>query len=180
MRSCLLAAVCVAIATLAAPTASAEPAHLLYRDGAGALRSARLADVGTFLDGCVDSAPPSAVSTFGPPVTVTVGDRRQVFATVVTDPEVWLVASSPEAALVPEGHWCRLTPGLSAVLGAARTVPANRGPWLAFIAGFGGIGLAVALVALWGRGIGPAPTLAREPTGQPDPDSSDSTSASVT
>jgi hypothetical protein len=47
--------------------------------------------------------------------------------------------------------WCRFPIGA----GAAST----RGPWLAFIAMFGGLTIAIGLVALWGLGRGPEPKL---------------------
>lgn len=72
---------------------------------------------------------------------------RKPFVSALTAAIVAITAGPVAAA---ERQWPRVT---------------NRGPWLAFIAVVGVVAIAIALVTIWGGGVGPEPTL-----GPPDDD----------
>lgn len=142
-------------ATLPAPLA-AEPGQLIYRDQGG-LRMGRLTDHTELTRQCGVRRP--RIVRVAVTVTLYAGAREQSFLAVTADEEPGIFLRASEGPFVDEGTWCAAGGTVGATLTDARTLPANDGPWLGLIVGFGAIALAVLLIAALGGGIGPRPEI---------------------
>jgi hypothetical protein len=145
----LIAAATAALLVTLVPGVRAASAEVRFRTPDGRRWSAAISDAG-LLETCVDRRSPPSNALFRR-VEIIAGETRR----------------STELALVPgsvylrqtNGDWCRVPPAVGDALGGARRLPPPRGPWLALIFSLGGIAFAVAVIALWGAGTGPQPTV---------------------
>lgn len=49
-----------------------------------------------------------------------------------------------------------------------QVVPSGQGPWVAFVLLFGGLAVAILLIAAFGGGVGPRPTIGAPPPDAPE------------
>lgn len=151
------AAAALVLCVAAASPATTDPALLMYRSGDGALRSARLGDLESFLAGCGRGAPEDPVALAA--ARLVSGEREQALVAYhVRSEDAIYFRAGPGAFLAPD-TWCRASSQILRALEREQRLPANRGPWLAFIAAFGFLGIVIGLLALWGGGVGPRPRL---------------------
>lgn len=150
MRTLLALVPATMLVLAGASPAAAEPAVVRFTDESGSTRIARVADDAWLRPQCgVGVLAPAGDNLL--PLEVSSGGKT---STVIA-------YRTANGVLVPgaAGGLCAGQPELAAALDQAQRAQQARWPWVALVVAFGGLALGVLIIALWGAGRGPEPTL---------------------